>query len=133
MTANDFYEFLSTMTTEEAIITLSPGPIAIRVNSYDRHAAILTSKLKTAASDTTTIGDTIDLLNRAVFLATHKLLTNEPPAYRPGVLDEQAVDLLERLKRQWQAEEKASPALDDIINVLQFALWWLMFLCALEG
>jgi len=69
MTPNEFYESLQ-IVTESSEITLSPGPLAIKVGEHDAMAAKLLLWLQEQMPDDAIVGDLFDVLDAAHWWVT---------------------------------------------------------------
>ena len=115
MTPNEFYEKLQSA-KESDIVTLSPGPLKIRVGQSDAMAAKLILWLQDEMPEDATISDLFDVLAAATWWATFwSSLEKESGASADSELD---LELLERAARAcedagWPANEDAA-ALRDL-------------------
>jgi hypothetical protein len=69
MTPNEFYEKLQTV-TEPSEMTLSPGPLVIKVNEHDAMASRLILWLQEQMPDEATVKDLFDVLDAAHWWAS---------------------------------------------------------------
>jgi hypothetical protein len=69
MTPHDFYNHIQTI-DQSTIITLSPGPFAIKVNQHDAMAAKLLLWLEDQMPEDATIHDLTETLNAAQWWST---------------------------------------------------------------